>query len=156
SNESKYHYTLWRPITAIRRAGEDGNPATQAEAAWTTEHPTTPPYPAYASNASAIGPASAPILAEASGSDAAPFQADSPRYTPLRGPRGYAGFWAAADEMADSRVYGGIHFRFDCVAGQGVGRDVAQYVVGHFLLPRDNPSREGSSGPLAVTVATGG
>src|SRR5262249_42754898 len=43
SNESKYHYELWRPITAIRRADEDGNPATEAEPLGMTEHPTTPP-----------------------------------------------------------------------------------------------------------------
>src|SRR5262249_42057707 len=62
SNESKYHYTLWRQVTAIWRADEDGNPATEADPAWTTLHPTTPPYPAYPSNASALPPPPPPVL----------------------------------------------------------------------------------------------
>jgi hypothetical protein len=135
SNESKYHYILWRPITAIRRADEDGNPATQAETTWMTEHPTTPPYPSYASNASAIGAASATVLAEVFGSNNVPFVVNWAPYTPVGGPRSYTSFSQAANEMANSRIYGGIHFRFDCVAGLGIGRDVAHYVVDNYLRP---------------------
>jgi hypothetical protein len=131
SNESKYHYELWRPITAIQRADEDGNPATVGEPTWMTEHPTTPPYPAYASNASAIGAACATVLTDVFGTNV-PFQVNW-----AQGPRPYANFWAAADEMANSRIYGGIHFRFDCVAGQEIGRDVGGYVLDNFLQPRD-------------------
>jgi hypothetical protein len=137
SNESKYHYVLWRPITAIQRADEDGNPDTEAEATWMTEHPTTPAYPSYASNASAIGAASATVLAEVFGANDIPFQVNWAAYTSQGGPRSYAGFWAAADEMANSRIYGGIHFRFDCVAGQQIGRDVGGYVLANFLTPRN-------------------
>ena len=32
--ETKYHYNLWRPVTAIQRADEDENPATEADPAW--------------------------------------------------------------------------------------------------------------------------
>jgi len=31
----KYYWSFWRPITAIREAGGDGNPATEADPAWT-------------------------------------------------------------------------------------------------------------------------
>ena len=134
---SKYHYELWRPITAIRRAAEDGNDATVAETGWMTEHPSTPPYPAYASNASAIGAACATVLTEVFGPDV------SIQVNWSQGARSYDNFWAAADEMADSRIYGGIHFRFDCVAGQEIGADVADYVIDHFLVPV-----EGNAGPL--------
>jgi hypothetical protein len=147
---SKFHYGLWRPVTAIQRAGEDGNPATPAEPTWATEHPTTPPYPAYASNASAIGAACATVLADVFGTND-PFQVNWP--VSQGGARSYSNFWAAADEMANSRIYGGIHFRFDCVAGQGVGRDVAGYVMEKFLLPRDNPSRFESGRPDGAAAA---
>ena len=43
---------------------------------------------------------------------------------------------AAADEMANSRVYGGIHFRFDNVAGKQIGADVAGYILENYLEPR--------------------
>src|SRR5262249_17806365 len=48
----------------------------EADPGWTTLHPTTPPYPAYASNASAIGAASATVLAGVFGSNDVPFEVD--------------------------------------------------------------------------------
>ena len=48
--------------------------------------------------------------------------------------RSYAGFGAMADEQA--RVYGGIHFNFDNVAGQSVGRNVANYIFANVMRPR--------------------
>jgi hypothetical protein len=138
SNESKFHYALWRPITAIRRAGEDGNPATEADPTWNTLHPTTPPYPTYAGNAATIGAACATVLGDVFGDDV-PFQVDWSPYGFAGVTRSYDDFWDAADEMAVSRVYGGIHFSFDSDAGQQVGADVAGYVMERFLLPQDTP-----------------
>lgn len=34
--DAKYQYAFWRPITAIRAGGTDGNDATTGDAAWTT------------------------------------------------------------------------------------------------------------------------
>src|SRR3989440_4007773 len=44
---AKYHYQLWRPITAIREANTDGNPATVADPTWTPLNATQadPSYP---------------------------------------------------------------------------------------------------------------
>jgi hypothetical protein len=136
---SKFHYALWRPLTAIHRAAEDGNPATEADASWKTLHAATPPYPTYAGNAATIGAASATVLADVFGGDSVPFTVDWSVYgQQFAGPpRPYAGFWAAADEQAVSRVYGGIHFSFDSDAGQQIGTSVAGYVMDHLLLPRD-------------------
>jgi hypothetical protein len=135
---AKYYYTLWRPVTAIRRAGEDGNPATEADPTWTTLHPTTPPYPTYSGNAATIGAACATVLAGVLGSNDVPFVVHWDSYGFPGVTRSYAGFWAAADEEARSRVYGGIHFTFDNTAGQGIGMNVAHYVMDHFLLPRED------------------
>src|SRR5262249_11683503 len=101
-------------------------------------------------NASSIGAASATVLAGVFGSNDIPFQVDWSRYTPVGGLKSYPGFWAAADEMANARVYGGIHFRFDCVAGQEIGRNVAHYVMDHFLQPRDD---NGGASLMAATAA---
>jgi hypothetical protein len=38
--DAKYHYNFWRPITAIRNADIDGNPATDREATWQPIAPT--------------------------------------------------------------------------------------------------------------------
>ena len=46
--DSKYHYTFWRPVTAIQHADIDGNPATTADPTWTPllVTPNHPEYPA--------------------------------------------------------------------------------------------------------------
>jgi len=150
SNESKYHYTLWRPITAIRRADEDGNPATAQDANWNTLHPTTPSYPTYAGNASTIGAACATVLANVFG-DGVSFDVDWSRYGFPGVTRSYDNFDAAADEMAWSRVYGGIHFSFDNTAGHQIGANVGGYVMDHFLLPRE--PRDSANAANVVTAA---
>jgi hypothetical protein len=142
---SKFYYALWRPVTAIRRADEDGNPATEADPAWTPLHPSTPPYPTYAGNAATIGAASATVLADVFGTDAVPFQVDWSAYGSPGVTRSYDGFWEAADEEARSRVYGGIHFTFDSVAGQQIGANVSNYVVDNILVARNNPGRGGAT-----------
>jgi hypothetical protein len=150
---SKYHYALWRPVTAIRRAGEDGNPATTAETTWTPLHPSTPPYGTYAGNAATIGASAATALADVFGTDAVPFDVDWSPYGFAGVTRSYDGFWDAADEQARSRVLGGIHFTFDSVAGQGIGRNVGNYVTDNLLTPRGNNSSFESDPPPA-TAAT--
>src|SRR4030095_10895521 len=32
--DAKYAFNFWRPVTAIQRADEDGNPATEADPLW--------------------------------------------------------------------------------------------------------------------------
>ena len=43
--DTKYTYTFWRPVTAIRWA-DDGNPATASDPGW-LPYLVTPPYPDY-------------------------------------------------------------------------------------------------------------
>ena len=45
--EAKYHYNLWRPLTAIRNADITGNAATPREASWLplVDTPMHPEYP---------------------------------------------------------------------------------------------------------------
>ena len=42
--ETKYHFALWRPVTAIRSAQTDRNPKTQADSNWEALV-FTPPFP---------------------------------------------------------------------------------------------------------------
>ncbi len=131
---SKFHYGLWRPIQAIRRADEDGNPDTTQDAAWNSLL-VNPPYPTYAGNAATAGASQATILALFFGRDDIPFDATW-QGTPTGWTRSYAGFAAMANEQARSRVYGGIHFEFDSKAGQSIGRNVANFVFLNYLKPR--------------------
>ncbi len=130
---SKYVYGLWRPITAIRRADEDGNPNTAADPNWTSLIPA-PPYPTYAGNAAAASASVATTLALFFGRDDIAFQVNfggTPNVI-----RSYSSFSALNTEVARSRVYGGIHFNFDNTAGQSIGRNVANFVFLNYLTPR--------------------
>ena len=61
SFDSRYFYSFWRPITAIRAAATDGNPDTTADAAWTSLEPA-PPIPDHASGHAAAAGAGAAVL----------------------------------------------------------------------------------------------
>jgi hypothetical protein len=129
---SKFQYGLWRPTTGIRRADEDGNPNTAQDVNWSSLI-TNPPYPAYAGNNAAIGTAHSTTFALFFGRDDIPY---THTWDGAGGAtRSYAGFTAMANEQADSRIYAGIHYRFDNTAGQSVGRNVANYVFQNIMSP---------------------
>jgi hypothetical protein len=132
--DSKYHYDLWRPITAIHAAGIDGNDATVVDAQWEPSEPT-PPVQDYPSTHSALGDAAATVLAEVFG-DSTSFSFASPTAVPANSTRSFASFSAAADENADSRVMAGIHFRFAIEAGQAMGRAIGEWAVANHLRER--------------------
>jgi PAP2 superfamily len=130
---SKFDHGIWRPVTAIRRAEEDGNPNTTADPEWLSLIPN-PPYPSYAGNMAGIGTSQATILALFFGRDDIRFEHT---WVGAGGAtRSYTGFSNMADEAARSRVYGGIHFSFDNAAGQSVGRNVANYIFANVMRPR--------------------
>jgi hypothetical protein len=131
--DSKFHYDLWRPYTAIRNASSDGNGQTMEDLQWEPLMPT-PPVQDYPSTHSALGNAAATVLASIMG-DHTPFSMSSPTALPESKPRHFTGFKQAANENADSRVMAGIHFRFACDAGQEMGDLVGQWVVDHHLKP---------------------
>ena len=130
---SKFYYGLWRPVSAIRRADEDGNANTTADPAWTSLI-VAPPYPSYAGNMAAIGTSQATILGLFFGRDDIHFQHTWEGQNGAT--RSYTGFMAMANEQERARVYGGIHFTFDNAAGQSVGRNVANYIFANVMRPR--------------------
>ena len=58
---AKYEFEYWRPISAIRLADTDGNPATQEKADW-TPLVGTPPYPEYPAGHPTISGAAQAVL----------------------------------------------------------------------------------------------
>ena len=125
--DAKYHYQLWRPITAIRLADTDGNPATVADPTWTALANTAadPSYPGAHSTISAAG---ATVLAAYFG-NRDQIQVVS---SALPGTiRTFTSYSDVATEAGLSRIFAGQHFRFDHVAGLDLGHDVAQFVLQH-------------------------
>lgn len=131
---SKFIYGHWRPVTAIRRADEDNNADTVADPNWSSLI-NTPPYPSYAGNMATIGMSQATVLGLFFGRDDIRF---SHTWDGAGGAtRSYAGFAAMANEQERARVWGGIHFTFDNVAGQSIGRNVGAYVFQNVMRPRE-------------------
>jgi hypothetical protein len=135
SHTSKFIYGLWRPITAIQRADEDLNPLTAGDASWQPLL-TTPAYPSHAGNMACVSASAARAMALVHGSDAIPFTAvwqgstGNPDVS-----RQYASFSQLALDQANSRIYGGIHFRFENEASQQSCPRVADFVFARFMQP---------------------
>jgi hypothetical protein len=133
---SKFVYGLWRPVTAIRRAAEDDNDATEADTAWSPLL-TTPTYPSYAGNVACLSAAAARALEIAFGRDGIPFTVVYPRTMGLpTESRDYAGFSDLAQQEAQSRIFGGIHFRFDNEASQASCKKAPEFAAQRFMRPR--------------------
>jgi hypothetical protein len=132
----KFLYGLWRPVTAIRNADQDGNPATAPDPSWLPLL-STPTYPAYPGNISCICAVAAKTLEGVFGRDDIAFSvtwtgtAGNPDIT-----RSFNGFRHLADEGESSRIFGGIHFRFDHRASFGVCTDLGEYTVANYLRRR--------------------
>jgi hypothetical protein len=133
--DSKYHWDFWRPYTAIRAGGTDGNPGTAKDARWQT-YLETPPVQDYPSTHSALGAGAAEVLKRCFGTDHVPFSMGSLTALPANPVRSFNTFTQAANENADSRVRAGIHFRFATLQGMALGREVGRYIVKHHLTRR--------------------
>jgi membrane-associated phospholipid phosphatase len=127
---AKYAYQLWRPISAIRAADTDGNPATTADPTW-TPLATTPADPSYPGAHSTISAAGAAVLGAFFGGR------DQIQVTSGLLPgvvRTFDSYAAVAAEAGLSRIYAGVHTRLDHDAGLVLGSDVAGFVLGHSVM----------------------
>jgi hypothetical protein len=129
--DAKYTYVFWRPITAIQLAGTDGNPATTPDLSWTPLIPT-PPFPEYPAGHACVSGAAARILSTYFGENSHFSVASDVIKETVRH---FSSFSAALEEVRNARVFGGIHFRTACEDGQTLGTAVADYIIGHALLP---------------------
>lgn len=144
SFENKFHYNHWRPYTAIRWADNDGNPATAPEPTWTNTHRHTYAFPSYPSAHGTACAAAMTAFADVFGDDTAftmriaevdiagPFSGKIEMHPPVRS---FGSFSEAAAECGLSRVYLGIHFRYDSVVGVELGKTVGRNLVDNVLLP---------------------
>ncbi|MFI5693782.1 vanadium-dependent haloperoxidase [Kribbella sp. NPDC051586] len=125
--DAKYHFRIWRPVTAIRLADQDGNPATRANPSW-NPLATTPADPSYPGAHSVVSQTAATLLSQefdprlrlAVTSDVLPGVT-----------RKFRSLQAIADEAGLSRLYAGIHTKLDHYAGQELGHNLARSLLTH-------------------------
>src|SRR5215472_4588622 len=131
--DAKYTYSFWRPVTAIRNGDQDGNDATERDAAWTSLIPT-PLHPEYPSQATINAMIASAILESVFGPlKVIPFTA-----TDVRDPkrtRQFASLADMAEEQKNVRVWGGVHYRFAIRTSEDLGPKVAAYMIENTLKP---------------------
>jgi membrane-associated phospholipid phosphatase len=141
--DSKFHYNHWRPYTAIHWADHDGNPRTVPDPEWNNTHRHTYPFPSYPSAHGTVCTAAMTVLADTFGDEhafemqtleaneagpASPMMRMDPPF------RRFSRLSEAAMECALSRVYLGIHFRYDSIEGNRLGHRIGSYAVDHVLV----------------------
>jgi hypothetical protein len=143
---AKYTYLFWRPVTAIDPTSvsndgfgpvpgvSDGNAATAEQAGWRPLL-TTPNHPEYPSAHCSVTAAAMAVISNFLGTDA--INVDVHGFDPagpagnLNAVRHFATVEDLEAQVANARVWGGIHWRFSTVAGEDLGKALAAYDLAH-------------------------
>jgi hypothetical protein len=122
--DEKYRSNYVRPETVINALiNQDWRPYIQ-----------TPPFPSYTSGHSTISAAAAEVMTEYFG-DKLSFTDTSLLEFGIAN-REIKSFRDAALEASISRLYGGIHYRFDLDEGNRAGRKLGEHVVGRLRMKK--------------------
>lgn len=127
--EEKYRRPHWRPVTAIRAAGDLNIPALKGDPNWEPLL-VTPPQPDYPSAHCIFSGAAEAVLRGFFGSDDVNVSVTFP--APFGVTRTYRKFSEMAEEVENARVWGGIHFRSADKDGTEVGRRIGTIVMRDF------------------------
>ena len=120
--DDKKSWLFWRPITAIREAENDRNPATEADTGWLPFIDTSLSGPL--SGLSAVSSAMGETLEDFFGTDRVRFGALGVNSGTTRR---FTRFSQAVQEVVNARVWSGIHFRLADEDGARIGKRVARY-----------------------------
>ena len=140
----KYYWQFWRPITAIREADTDGNPAHRGrpDVAAAVRPSDTGLQPAAARHAALprppLGTRCATSCVRAHAPELLRHRQDRLQRVQqqILVPRGAStGSRTRSKEVIDARVWAGIHFRTADVQGAVLGKKVAHYLKKHYFQP---------------------
>ena len=132
--DTKYHYNSWRPVTAIRAGGSDGNALTDPDPDWLPLI-TTPAFPGYASAHATLSGAARAVLEREFGKNGHAITLTNPALPGIV--LDYTAWSEITHDIDDARVYGGIHFRNDQDAGAHQGRQVGTFILRNYLRSPD-------------------
>ena len=122
---NKYHYNFWRPETAIHAGDTDRNRKTDPDPSF-APFVTTPCFPSYPSNHGSAANGGAEVLRRIYGEGGHFMTLSNPAVPNIV--LQYNTFDQITDDISDARVYGGIHFRTDQVAGERLGKAIGKAV----------------------------
>jgi PAP2 superfamily len=130
--DAKYAHNFWRPVTAIRNGDQDGNDATERDAAWEPMI-VTPMHPEYPCAHCTFQAAAAGVLQVLYG-DSIP----KVTLTSTTAPGVTRSFERLSDyvaEVVNARIYEGVHYRMSGEVGSVLGRRIAEEVVRTQMTP---------------------
>jgi hypothetical protein len=131
--DAKYHYTFWRPITAIRNGDIDDNPATERVATWQPID-VTPLHPEYPCAHCILSGAEAGAIAAILGTKDIPeVSLTSPTVPGVT--HTFTNLEAFNNEVSGARIAAGFHWRFSTVVGKDMGWKIGAYTVQTSLRP---------------------
>lgn len=129
--DAKYYYEFWRPVTAIRNGDRDNNSATVRDSTWVPfiETPMHPEYPcAHCIFAATFGT----VIRADVGSEPMPtLTTSSP--TANGASRSWTSVDAFIQEVADARIYDGVHFRNSTEVGTAMGKQIGALAASRFF-----------------------
>ena len=135
--EAKYFHRFWRPRTAIPRAADDGNPATDADPSWIPE--LTVNHPEYPSAHAFWSTAVTDTVAEFFGTDKVTWTLETPQSAVpqvVQTTRTYQNVKQIMREIDNARVWAGLHWRSSMRDGGKIGRQVSKHVTRNFFRPK--------------------
>jgi len=129
---AKYHFSYWRPVTAIPNGDIDGNPETEADPTWLPLAPT-PPHPEFpAAHGCATG-AIAKTLENFFGTPNVKFSVNS---AATHTTHTYYNVGQLETEAYWARIYAGFHYRHSLDEGFKLGHRVAEQLNQNFFQSR--------------------
>jgi hypothetical protein len=131
--DAKYTYLSWRPQFAIPQGDADGNPATVGDPSW---KPLlgAPPHPEYPSGHGCLTGAEAEVLETFLGTGRIELDLTSTVPNLSQPQRHYERVSDLTREVANARIWGGIHFRDATSKGLVLGRKVAHWSLKRYFL----------------------
>ena len=128
--DAKYHYNFWRPLTAIRNGDIDGNDATERDPSW-APFIDTPMHPEYPCAHCIVSGAVGAVLQAEMGAGPVPTLT-----TTSVTAQGAARRWTKIDdfvqEVANARIYDGVHYRNSTEVAEKLGRRIAELALQRF------------------------
>lgn len=134
--DAKFAYPSWRPISAIRLADTDDNPATTADPTWQPLI-ATPQHPDYLSGHTTVTGAVTTALTRLSGTSRIDLNLPWLDVVPVVKSQHYE--WASEFNASSigARIWAGIHTRTADEVGNAVGKKVANFGARHYFQKED-------------------
>jgi hypothetical protein len=132
--DGKYHYSFWRPVTAIPRGDTDGRSDTSADTNW-TPFQTTPNHPEYPGAHACVSTAASHALRRFFHRDRTSFPMDAV-VGGVTYVHTFTRYTDAGAEAETARIFGGMHYDFSNEAGARIGQQVVHSMFANGFFRR--------------------